>query len=91
MEVVPARVRQSTDRTKALLQIDPRYAQRRLDNTRFDLYIKLRAGHILDDNGLAVDGDLLARADADGNYSVPIHTGDGVPGGLFESWFKVRQ
>jgi hypothetical protein len=91
MEVVPARVRQSTDRTKALLQIDPRYAQRRLDNTRFDLYIKLRAGHILDDNGLAVDGDLFARADADGNYSVPIHTGDGVPGGLFESWFKVRQ
>ncbi|MFN2407768.1 MAG: hypothetical protein ABR594_17105 [Pyrinomonadaceae bacterium] len=89
MEVVPAIVRQSIDRTKARLQIDPRYAQRRLDHTRFDLYIKLRAGHILDDNGLAVDGDLLARPDADGKYSVPIHTGDGVPGGVFESWIKV--
>src|SRR5687767_157004 len=89
MEVVPAVVKQSHDRTRALLQIDPRYVQRRLDHTRFDLYIKLRAGHILDDNGLAVDGDLLARPDADGNYSVPIHTGDGIPGGLFESWIKV--
>jgi hypothetical protein len=89
MEVVPSIVRQSFDRTKALLQIDPRYAQRRLDHTRFDVYIKLRTGHILDDNGLAIDGDLLARIDANGNYSVPIHTGDGVPGGLFESWIKV--
>ena len=90
MEVVPAIVRQSYDRTKALLQIDPRYAQRRLDHIRFDLYIKLRAGHILDDNGLAVDGELLARLDEGGHYSVPIHTGDGVPGGLFESWIKVN-
>jgi hypothetical protein len=89
MEIVPARVRQSYDGTKALLQIDPRYAERRLDHTRFDLYIKLRTGHILDDNGLAVDGDLLARLDGDGNYSVPMITGDGVPGGLFESWIKV--
>jgi hypothetical protein len=89
MEVVPAIVRQSYDRTKALLQIDPRYAQRRLDHTRFDLYLKLRTGHILDDNGLAVDGDLLARLDGDGNYSVPMITGDGIPGGLFESWIKV--
>jgi hypothetical protein len=88
-EVVPTIIRQSYDRTKALLQIDPRYAQRRLDHTRFDLYLKLRAGHILDDNGLAVDGDLLARLDGDGNYSVPMLTGDGVPGGLFESWIKV--
>jgi len=89
MEVVPAIVRQSYDRTKALLQIDPRYAERRLDRTRFDLYLKLRTGHILDDNGLAVDGDLLARLDSDGNYSVPMPTGDGVAGGLFESWIKV--
>ncbi len=90
MEVVPTIVRQSYDRTKALLQIDPRYAQRRLDHTTFDLYIKIRAGHILDDNGLAVDGDLIARLDEGGHYSVPIHTGDGVPGGLFESWIKVK-
>lgn len=89
MEVVPTIVRQTYDRTKALLEIDPRYAQRHLDHTRFDLYIKLRTGHILDDNGLAVDGDLLARLDGDGNYSVPMITGDGIPGGLFESWIKV--
>jgi hypothetical protein len=88
MEVAPAITRQSNDRTKALLQIDPRYAQARLNNRKFDLYIKLRTGHIVDDQGLAVDGDLLARLD-DGNYSVPMITGDGVPGGLFESWIKV--
>jgi hypothetical protein len=89
MELVPSRVRLSNDRRKAFLEIDPRYAQRRLDRTRFDLYLKLRCGLILDDNGLAVDGDLLARLDDDGNYGVATPTGDGIPGGLFESWIRV--
>ncbi len=87
--MVPSRVRLSNDRRRAYLEIDPRYAQRRLDRTRFDLYLKLRCGLILDDNGLPVDGDLLGRLDDDGNYVVATPTGDGIAGGLFESWIRV--
>jgi len=89
IEMVPSRVRLSNDRRRAYLEIDPRYAQRRLDRTRFDLYLKLRCGLILDDNGLPVDGDLLGRLDDDGNYVVATPTGDGIAGGLFESWIRV--
>lgn len=88
MEVVPARIRLSDDRLRAYLDIDLRYAQRRLDHTNFDLYLKLRCGHILDDNGVAIDGDLLARLD-EGTYVVATPTGDGIPGGVFESWIRV--
>ena len=90
MEVVPARVRRSNDRLRAYLEIDRGYAERRLDGHRFDLYLKLRCGHIIDDNGSAVDGELLARIDGDGNYVVSPPTGDGVQGGLFESWIRVK-
>lgn len=89
IEVVPSRVKLSDDRLRAYLEIDPRYAQRRLDRTRFDLYITLRCDQILDDSGLAVDGDLMARLDDDGNYVVATPTGNGVAGGLFESWIHV--
>ncbi len=89
MEVVPTRVRMSEDRLRAYLEIDPRYVQRRLDRTRFDLYLKLRCGQVLDDKGLAIDGDLLARLDDDGTYVVATPTGDGVAGGVFESWIRV--
>ena len=88
MEVAPAEVKLSNDHRKALLQIDRGYAERRLMGTRFDLFLKLRCNHVVDDNGLAVDGELLARIDSDGNYVV-APTGDGVAGGLFESWIRV--
>jgi len=39
---------------------------------------------------LPVDGELLARIDDDGNYVVSPPTGDGVQGGLFESWIRVK-
>lgn len=45
------------------------------------LHITLRCDFIIDCNGRAVDGDHL-RADTP--------TGDGVEGGLFESWFFVK-
>ena len=89
MEVVPARVRVSDDRMKAFLEIDRRYAEHRLDHTRFDLYLLLRCNQIVDENGLPVDGELLARIDSDGNYIAAPPTGDGVAGGLFESWIRV--
>lgn len=89
MEVVPARVRVSDDRMRAFLEIDRRYAEHRLDRTRFDLYLTLRCSQIVDETGLPVDGDLLARIDSDGNYVVAPPTGDGVAGGLFESWIRV--
>jgi hypothetical protein len=38
-----------------------------------------------------VDGDLVARLQHDGTvYVVDAPTGNGVPGGLFESWVRVR-
>jgi hypothetical protein len=89
MEVVPARVRLSNDRMKAYLEIDRGYAERKLFGARFDLFLKLRCGHIVDDNGLPVDGELLAKLDSDGHYVVAPPTGDGVEGGLFESWIRV--
>jgi hypothetical protein len=89
MEVAPARVRLSNDRMRAYLEIDRGYAERRLLGTRFDLFLLLRCGHVVDDNGLPVDGELLAKIDGDGNYIVAPPTGDGVEGGLFESWIRV--
>jgi hypothetical protein len=90
IEIVPGRVRWSGDRLRAYLDIDREYAERRLDGQRFDLYLRLRCSHIVDDAGQPVDGDLLARIDGDGNYTVATPTGDGVPGGTFESWIRVR-
>lgn len=89
VEVVPARVRLSNDRRKAYLEIDRTYAERRLAGARFDLFLRLRCGHIVDDMGMAIDGDLIARIDEDGNYIDATPTGDGIAGGLFESWIKV--
>jgi hypothetical protein len=89
-EVVPAKVRLGHDHTKAHLHVDPRYAKNRLNQGRFDLYLLLRCNLIVDNRGLPVDGELLARLDSDRGY-VPatFPTGDGLPGGLFESWIRV--
>ena len=89
-EVVPAKVRLNHDHTKAHLHIDPRYAKNRLDQARFDLYLLLRCNLILDTRGLPVDGELFAEFDADRAYiPAAFPTGDGCPGGLFESWIRV--
>jgi hypothetical protein len=89
-EVAPASVRWNDDHTRAYLHIDPDYAQRNLHNTRFDLFILLRCNFLLDIRGNAVDGDFLAKLDDEGHYQAAPPTGDGIPGGLFESWIRVR-
>jgi hypothetical protein len=89
-EIAPAKVRWNTERTKVYLDIDPLYARERLDRSSFDLYLLLRCNLIVDDHGNPVDGELLAKLDEDHNYITGPPTGDGVPGGLFESWIRVH-
>ncbi len=89
MEIAPARVHLSENRQTAWLRIDPGYAHHRLNNRNFDVFIRMRCDVIVDRKGQAVDGNLLARLNND-SYSVDGPTGDGVPGGLFESWIQVR-
>jgi hypothetical protein len=88
-EVAPATVRLNAARTKVHLHIDPLYARNRLEKTRFELYLLLRCNLIVDDRGSPVDGELLAGLDSDGEYATIFPTGDGLPGGLFESWIRV--
>jgi hypothetical protein len=91
LELVPARISLSPDRTRAMLRINPEYAERQLNNVSFDLYITLKCNVILDDAGNPVDGDLLGRSGEEDDYVVAPPTGDGIPGGTFESWLRVRR
>jgi hypothetical protein len=88
-EVVPTRVRMNSTRTRAHLHINSNYAHERLDRTPFDLYLLLRCNLVVDDHGYPVDGDFLAGVDTDGDYVAVLPTGDGIAGGLFESWIRV--
>jgi hypothetical protein len=91
-EVVPAKVRLNHDHTKAHLHIDAHYAKNRLNQSRFDLYLLLRCNLVVDKHGVPVDGELLAQLDSDRGYVPAVFpTGDGFPGGLFESWIRVGQ
>ncbi|HEY1758771.1 MAG TPA: hypothetical protein VGG72_25590 [Bryobacteraceae bacterium] len=93
VEIAPARVIRSEDGNRCTLYIDPEYARHQLHEHNFDVFITLRCDKVLDERGLAVDGNLLAssRQDEDHDYMVKLPTGDGVPGGLFESWIRVRR
>jgi hypothetical protein len=60
----------------------PQQQQQQTNRTRWiDFFITLKCDLILDVNGRAVDGNFLG-----GGYP----TGDGVPGGTFETWFRVN-
>ncbi len=89
MEIAPARVVPSPEGTKCMLYIDPGYAKKSLDGKSFDLFITLKCDVVIDEKGSPVDGNLMARLDED-DYAISPPTGDGVPGGLFESWVRVR-
>jgi hypothetical protein len=90
MEVAPADVWASNDRKQFFLRLKPDYAECLRQDASFDLYLTLRCDVIVDDRGLAVDGDLLARLQGnDYHCDVPPDTGDGIPGGTFESWIRV--
>ena len=88
-EIAPGTVALASDGMSCWLRIDPTYAQNRLNGKNFDVFIRLRCDVIVDEKGHPVDGDLLARLNQD-TYSVEAPTGDGIPGGLFESWIQVR-
>jgi hypothetical protein len=91
LEVVPAMVWARSDEfgTKFYLHIERGYAEHCLCGISFDLYITLRCDVIVDARGCPVDGDLLAHTQSDGTYVVAPPTGDGIPGGTFESWIHV--
>jgi hypothetical protein len=91
-EVPPSKVRwvdEKDGRTHIYLDIDPKYAHQYLHRTRFDLFIVLRCNLIIDHCGYPVDGDLLAHFTDGGKYQEKFPTGNGTPGGLFESWIRV--
>ncbi|HKE47472.1 MAG TPA: hypothetical protein VKB52_05370 [Rhodanobacteraceae bacterium] len=87
LEVAPAKVWASADRKTFYLRIEPGYAAHCLERGSFDVFVTLRCNALVDDRGLAVDGTLLARGGNDVIVGPP--TGDGIPGGTFESWFRV--
>ncbi len=93
VEIAPARVTRSEDGSHSTLYIDPEYARRHLNDHDFDVFITLRCDKVIDERGLPVDGNLLAALpqDDDHDYHLKFPTGDGVPGGLFESWIRVRR
>jgi hypothetical protein len=78
------------DDCRAVYHIDPDYinAERPVDRKQYDrhsilgsvVYVTLKCDFVLDCHGNPVDGDFLRGL---------LPTGDGVPGGVFESWFRV--
>ena len=86
---VPAAVTASHDGTKFSLRIDKNYANGCLRGFGFDLFLTLRCDVVLDHWGVPVDGELLARLDGPTPVVKPP-TGNGIPGGTFESWIRVQ-
>ncbi len=93
VEVAPAHVVHSEDGLRCTLHIHPEYAHEHLRDRDFDVFLTLRCDKVIDEHGIPVDGNLLAGwgEGEEHEYVVHHHTGDGVPGGLFESWIRVRQ
>jgi hypothetical protein len=92
LEIAAAKVDHGSGATtkSCTLHLDPTYAKRHLEDCDFDLFITLRCDVITGRHGLAVDGNLLARHEDDDIYRVAPPTGDGIPGGEFTSWIRVR-
>jgi hypothetical protein len=93
VEIAPARVSRSEDGHRCTLHIDPEYARQHLHERNFDVIITLRCDKVIDERGIPVDGNLMAalREDDDRDYVMRYPTGDGVQGGAFESWIRVRR
>jgi hypothetical protein len=93
IEMAPTHVTRSEDGRRCTLHIDPEYARHHLHEHNFDVFLTLRCDKVIDAEGLPVDGNLLAsiREDEEHDYALRHPTGDGVPGGLFESWIRVRR
>jgi len=93
VEIAPARVVHSDNGRRCTLHIDHEYARRHLHDSNFDVFLTLRCDKVIDDHGVPVDGNVLAalREGDENDYMLRHPTGDGVPGGLFESWIRVRR
>jgi hypothetical protein len=64
----------------AVFTIDPDYLEGRDNIAGNVVYVTLKCDFILDCHDNPVDGDHLGGR---------LPSGDGVPGGIFESWFRV--
>jgi hypothetical protein len=94
VEFAPARVTRSEDGRRCVLHIDPEYARHHLREHNFDVVLTLRCDKVVDERGSPVDGNLLAGLrddDDEHDYMLRLPTGEGVRGGLFESWIRVRR
>jgi hypothetical protein len=91
-EIAPARVNLSEDGRRCTLHIEIEYARHHLQEQNFDVIITLQCDKVLDEEGVPVDGNLLAGFREGGEeYMLRYPTGNGIPGGLFESWIRVRR
>jgi hypothetical protein len=93
VEMAPARVVLSEDERRCTLHINPEYARHHLHEHNFDVIITLHCDKVIDERGVPVDGNQLAGLGEDNKHEYMLRhpTGDGVPGGLFESWIRVRR
>jgi hypothetical protein len=71
------------DRREAIYQISPRFIHDLREEGRefITIHVTLRCDFILDFEGKAVDGDHVGAV---------TPTGNGIQGGRFESWFRLR-
>ena len=91
-EIAPARVTLSEDGLRCTLHLEIEYARHHLKEQNFDVIITLQCDKVVDERGVPVDGNLLAGLREGGEeYMLRYPTGNGVPGGLFESWIRVRR
>ena len=72
--------RTEEDGRVAVFQIDPDFLNRRSNLAGNVIYVTLKCDFILDCHGNPVDGNHLRGR---------LPSGDGIPGGTFESWFRV--
>ncbi len=87
-EIAPATLIRRDD-TRLRLELDPTFGHK-LHGCHFDVPLHLPCNFLLDQHGCPVDGNLLAHL-REGKFTVPHETGDGVAGGLFESWIRVHR
>jgi len=91
-EIAPARVTLSEDGRRCTLHIEIEFARHHLQEQNFDVIITLQCDKVIDERGVPVDGSLLAGFREGGEeYMLRFPTGNGTPGGLFESWIRVRR
>lgn len=68
------------DDCRAVFQIDAAYLSGKRNIAGSTVYVTLRCDFVLDCHGRPVDGEHLGGR---------LPSGDGIPGGTFESWFRV--